>query len=564
MAPAALFAATYLTAIACLASATSAPTTNHTQFGPSEAAARQNAFAIFNAVHSAMRQWGSSLNHNGMSFFLVTVPPGVILYHGTDSPDPPPGPEWLAFEIEHAENFARPRRRSRKAVPPPPPHSPPPSLLSQPAQQHPLHQDPIPHPINDSPHPQPLPQPPDNNDDDPDDDDDDPLPAHGYLHLYRTTAPLHLLYVDGMSAGNTAMGTLDTQDLLLRLNRSAGVWDEYGRATELCALAAAWGCGSSSGGEGGGGGGGGLLRGVLRMEAGFEVIRCDFADGAMELLDARQRPDVARWPGLRGLRAWEFVRAVAARYGGIGGGRVVVDWSSMVSALFYEVDLGNPDGRFEGLPRLVRVSDGELRGIRDRVAEVMTERARMGEKRVVDWQAVVDLVVSRYADRLRYLAEGIESLEMMRAEVNSLLDTHIDYAVEDEGFQNATQRCARHYTLSAVPGTQEDKLILTAIETVTHAICSALFEVRKLVVEDPEADDGSLDAAKRTIRGLMGKLRWSKWKECAGCAYDEWTSHLDFEQKKVLCRRNGGPSPKLCVSRESKPAPIDGNDGFYH
>ncbi|KAJ4290997.1 hypothetical protein N0V90_010193 [Kalmusia sp. IMI 367209] len=30
-----------------------------------------------------MRQWGSSLNHNGMSFFMATVPTGTQLYHGT-------------------------------------------------------------------------------------------------------------------------------------------------------------------------------------------------------------------------------------------------------------------------------------------------------------------------------------------------------------------------------------------------------------------------------------------------------------------------------------------------
>ncbi|KAK3375849.1 hypothetical protein B0T24DRAFT_617161 [Lasiosphaeria ovina] len=51
-------------------------------FGSSEEAARHNGFHIFNAVHSALRQWGSSLNHNGLLLFLATVPNDILLYHG--------------------------------------------------------------------------------------------------------------------------------------------------------------------------------------------------------------------------------------------------------------------------------------------------------------------------------------------------------------------------------------------------------------------------------------------------------------------------------------------------
>src|SRR3954451_7330658 len=79
---------------------------------------QHNTNHIFNAIHSSMRQWGSSLNHNGMSFFLATVPAGTRLYHGGSTRDPVIGPEWLAFEAEHALMFARPRRRPSKGWPP--------------------------------------------------------------------------------------------------------------------------------------------------------------------------------------------------------------------------------------------------------------------------------------------------------------------------------------------------------------------------------------------------------------------------------------------------------------
>ncbi|KAK4112564.1 hypothetical protein N656DRAFT_845315 [Canariomyces notabilis] len=515
------YVATILLASSCIA-LSAAPSSNNRTFGPSEEAARQNAFAIFNAVHSAFRQWGSSLNHNGLSAFLVTVPEGVVLHHGTSSPNPPPGPEWLAFEIEHAELFARPRREKCPTKYGCPPYSKPtnhhPSLHHSEQQQQLetttkqftgetlVHQ-----------HEPPA---------DEHDDSDSDYGEHGYLHLYRTTAPLRLLYLDGMSAGNTAMGTLDLQDLVLRGERDADIMDEQARAAALCALLAAdWG-----------------LHGVLRMEAGFEIIKCaPFLDG-MELLEANRRPE--RRPGLSfgggggggggGARegpgggtegytrvhTLELVRALAQRYHGIGGGRVVVDYSSMVSGLFYDVNLTNPDASRAALPRLVGLSDGELRGIKERVEEVVRAR-REGGKRVVDWQGVTDLIVARYADRLMYMAWHIDALEDMQGEVNALLNTYIDYGAEDKGFKAATARCSKHYTRTVRPETLEDGVILTALETVTFRICRVLFDVRELVVGDTKAGEEAFTYAKLMLRGLMDQLRWTRWKECLGCGYHE-------------------------------------------
>ncbi|KAK4122066.1 hypothetical protein N657DRAFT_647592 [Parathielavia appendiculata] len=481
-----------IAAFATLSSATASITdAEHEGFGPSEAAARQNAFDIFNTIHSAMRQWGSSLNHNGMSLFLTTIPAGVTLHHGTHSPTPPPGPEWLAFEIEHAEQFAHPRwrRRDNPGSPgsPPPGSSPPPSMAQQPLhfpRQPSYYHQPSLHLAKDA--------------------DAD---SYGYLHTYLTTTLLQLLYLDGTSAGNTDMGTLDTQDLILRLNRSAPLWDERGRAQELCDIVSSWG-----------------LDGVLRMEAGFEVIKCDFSKG-LELVSANRRPDCpaggcgSGGGGVEGeVRLFEYIRAVSRRYHDIGGGRVKIDWGSMVSGFFYEIDLANPNGT-ERMPRLVGPSDDELRAIRLRVEDVV--KGRRGEvKMAVDWQGVVDMVVARYADRLKYMAE-VDTVEVMQAEVNGLLNTHIDHAVEDDGHSAAMGRCSRFYTLGVAPQTHEDGLVLAAVETVTHSICSTLFQVRKMVVEEPDAAEGSLERARRELRNLMDKLRWARWKECAGCGFDE-------------------------------------------
>lgn len=207
-----------------------------------------NANHIFNAIHSSMRQWGSSLNHNGMSFFMAQVPAGTHFYHGSGFRQPVEGMEWLAFEPEHASFFAMRIKRP-----------------------------------NDT----------DDNDGSGLENGDRTrlLPNHdrgivvdqspileasverpryeveaGWLHTYRTKDTVPLLYIDGMSAGKTDRGTLDSQDaLLLNVTRKQhdGFW-ELERARRLCKLAnETW---------------QGKIKGFIRMEAGFEIIMCSFVE----------------------------------------------------------------------------------------------------------------------------------------------------------------------------------------------------------------------------------------------------------------------------------------------
>jgi hypothetical protein len=68
----------------------------------------ENANHIFNSVHHSMRQLGNTLEHNGMSLAIVTVPEHTEFYHGTSSALRVNDTEWLAFDPEHAMNFAYP------------------------------------------------------------------------------------------------------------------------------------------------------------------------------------------------------------------------------------------------------------------------------------------------------------------------------------------------------------------------------------------------------------------------------------------------------------------------
>ncbi|KAI1260667.1 hypothetical protein F5Y18DRAFT_404775 [Xylariaceae sp. FL1019] len=453
---------------------------------PSAEIARSRAPQIFNAVHNSMRQWGSSLHHNGMSFFLAAVPKGVLLHHGNSSPDTTTEPDWLAYEIEHAEGFARGRRN----FPPGGPGD---------RDQKPMR--------------------------DAEDDDDE---SHGYLHVYQTTRPMKYIYVDGMGGGKTTMGTLDAQDFLLRGKRpndtqsdpwarhrddskppprkgpgSGGPMDERARAVELCELARQWG-----------------LDGITRMEAGFEIIQCDFSNG-LEQVQVLQRPGSGGRPGSGnlGFAGLEWLRGLSERYHGIGSTRTIIDYSSMVSAFWFPVNLTNPDPKRDDLPRLYSVEADELAAIKEYVGKMVLEK-RDEEIRTVDWQDVADIIVARYGDRLKYMAEGVDSLELMASEVAFLTTVFVD-GEDVQNTEKAVDRCTGFYLRSVTPVTESDFLIKAAFETTTHAICKALFDVQSLVGENQAASDETLDTAVEIMKDLTKYLHWAHFKRCPPCALNE-------------------------------------------
>ncbi|KAI1276236.1 hypothetical protein F5Y07DRAFT_137840 [Xylaria sp. FL0933] len=481
----------------CLAAASAVeavlgePPADH--FGPSEQLARLRAPQIFNAIHNAMRQWGSSLHHNGMSFFLATVPKGVLLHHGNSSPLSPSEPDWLAYEIEHAEGFARGRWREPG---------------DGPGHQTGLRSNRVSMEVLGAG----------------DDNDDE---AHGYLHVYRTIRPMKYIYVDGMGGGKTSMGTLDSQDLILRGKtpsdarqaprtqdrddeepppkppRGGGPMDERQRAADLCELAQKW-----------------DLDGIIRMEAGFEIIQCDFSNG-LEQVQALQRPDgIARGPGRGGFGGLELFRGLAERYQGIGSSRTIIDYSSMVSAFFFPVNLTNPDIKRQDLPRLSSAAQDDLAGIKDYVEKMVSGRKDQ-LTRTVDWQDVTDIIVARYADRLKFMAEEIHTLELMAGEVSFLTAVFIDGQDPGDRVDSAVERCTYFYLRSVSPLTKADFLIKAALETTTHRICKTILEVHQLVVEDPAPDQKALGESVSAMRDLTEYLNWARFKRCPPCAINE-------------------------------------------
>ncbi|KAK7745543.1 hypothetical protein SLS53_003043 [Cytospora paraplurivora] len=102
-----------------------------------------------------------------------------------------------------------------------------------------------------------------------------------FLLTYQATRPIKALYFDGESAALMGWAQMDTQMLQLFGNTSGppgggfmGLGQEYLRAHGLCA----WFEEAGLGGRGWG------FEGVVRMNAGFEVIWCDFSSPSLRLM----------------------------------------------------------------------------------------------------------------------------------------------------------------------------------------------------------------------------------------------------------------------------------------
>lgn len=490
-----------------------------TAISPSVEQARLNALPIFNAIHSAGRQWGSSLSHNGLAMVPARVPRGNLLYHGTHSSDVnQTGLEWLAFEPEHAEIFSISMRAAHQK------HFTGHHLqtIFQGVDQSDAHSE-----MSKS---------------------TEQAPIRGYLRTYQASRDLNLLYFDGMSAAKGCLGTLDTQDLVLRMINGSSPCDhhfadimihDYARVGELCEIITPWG-----------------YDGMLRMEAGFEIVYCDFGDGGLRLLSQLRRPfwdQMNTWYNISRL-VFHAARAASQHYNGmVEAGRLQLDFSRMVSAYFYPVNITSPERHTDGevstkrqLPRLMSTSHRDRRSIRHRVQEVAIERGRPKQ----DWQAVVDAIISRYADRLALLAQlsptqRESDTERFVAEVFVATNTHVEYPSTPEDISlrlmdtdehtAARARCQTHYLQQVQPNessfTPEDHLIYAAVTQVTGRICETLFQARSRIQAAYQSGlrgkgtrrniHRAVEVSQTSVQRLVRELEWTRWENCGSCADDE-------------------------------------------
>lgn len=467
-----------------------------------------------------MRQWGSSLHHNGVSFFLATVPDGTQLYHGTSKATPVNGTEWLAFEPEHAMIFARPRWG------PPPGSGPPGEPEGEELQERRGHRDelrrrgprdPL---LEQFAHPAPLTWELSGDNE------------AGYLHTYAAAKDLRLLYIDGMSAAKTDKGTLDSQDVLLyngTINNSPGrgMDGEAERARKACEMAERdW---------------AGRIDGVLRMEAGFEIILCRFERDLVPVRIIQVKAEDKGQPGAgkgdnkgkgrgHGLALSRWMRAVTARYDDIGGNRVSLNYETFVTAFSHGLDLF-PEG--SALPRLNHLSHSELKPIQDEIESfALTHDAREPSW---NWQATTDMIVARYSDELSYLASGkVGTIKDLRDQIELDLSPFVDYSHRNGSAE--AERCATQF----LPMQAQDAETLAArvVYVVAHRICSTLLEVMG------EVDFGT---AVGKVQNLIHELDWTTWKRCRGCETNEicvlpiWPMGTKTDYDNPQCKEASDP-----------------------
>ena len=486
---------------------------------PDIASAEANAAHIFNAIHSAGRQWGSSLNHNGFGFVPAVVPAGTLLYHGDWSSKTPESFEWLAFEIEHAEDFGRSIR-----FPLPPPQSAADdgdkTTLFQRGDQLPLEgkvptQDGRQRADNDEPQ----------------------AYLRGFLQTYQANRDLRLLYVDGMSAGKSSFGTLDSQDYVLRGkllgNHSDSLYRlDHERADEICNLITQW-----------------DLDGYVRMEIGVEIVYCDFSAGldVVSITRSFVPGDMIKAVSNVWL-AWS--RAVANNYDGIVGNRLRIDFSSMVSGFYFPISINSTDPWRPDRIRLAAANSKHLKDIKEYVRGIALQPRSFA----VDWQAAVDMIVTRFWERFAFMVDAqkcgltrfIQELELAILLYIDAPPSPKDIELGPRGEKNKTQEaiesCYAHYvrpvSLRKDHWNFTDELNYAAVSAVTKDICDTLFTTRAIFLNasssDPdrayrittdEADPGEMAKAYETgfkmVTQLYERLGWTIWKKARPCGVDE-------------------------------------------
>ncbi|RKF59987.1 Uncharacterized protein OnM2_055070 [Erysiphe neolycopersici] len=282
----------------------------------------------------------------------------------------------------------------------------------------------------------------------------------GYLSTYRTTRPLrNVIYLDGMSAAKTSFGTIDTQDKVLLQDNNFHRRQGFRDLYRVQEI-----CKLLP-----------HLDGIIRMELGFELIMCD-ASKNLELL-------------------------------------------SITNPYFYPLNLTNPNPTKAAIPGINSYEKEKIKRMRDDIVTLFEKPSKPQQS--IEWQNIVDEIVSRYSDRLAYMESNKSNKFEMIQETKFILERFINHAVPN--MTASKEQCSSLYLLKAIKAstmTSSDKFIYEAVLKVSREICSLLFEVREVLLS--RQDSWVVEEAKSMVRNLMNWLDWSRWKECGKCDWDEF------------------------------------------
>jgi hypothetical protein len=255
------------------------------------------------------------------------------------------------------------------------------------------------------------------------------------LHTMRTTKELRVIYLDGHSATLTTTGTLDSQIAMLRNHVPADpseelIYDDHQRAVELCQLASQL-----------------NIDGIVRMNAGFEILVCDYhKSGVRELFvtnitvpgnedreedpalprDPHRQPPLGYGNDFAEQNGWEWVRSSTWHYGneavgGISESRVHLDVCGIAS--WYDPSLRSLNGSHHagirsndtyengwGLRRghrLLEVTENDIATFRGWLSAA-TSGETTSKCSHTDWQALTETIVNKYRSRAREILFNLE------------------------------------------------------------------------------------------------------------------------------------------------------------
>lgn len=338
-----------------------------------------------------------------------------------------------------------------------------------------------------------------------------------------------MLHFDGQAAALTYWGTLDSQMILLQGGipedpSESLVFDEDRRALDLCDLIRDL-----------------DVDGIARMNAGFEVLLCDYENVGVELLfssnvtipgsDKREDdPTLPQDPNrvpphgfgndFGPQSSWEWIRSGTWHYGVSANdasstkeSRIQLDFCSFLT--YYDPYLRSLINRGRGAAgdrdtyrngwgfrkghRLTDISKPDVDTVRNWVRQLPTLAERGGPRcSGINWQALTETILQQHQSRAREISatmrySGKDQMKLQAAVVkvhelsHSMLYAYLEYPTTAkitpaEAKQKAISRCATLYTQNIDQKTLNDfeTIIKQSIGLVMEAVCDwewGLFEM---------------------------------------------------------------------------------------
>ncbi|KAI1145270.1 hypothetical protein F4825DRAFT_467479 [Nemania diffusa] len=393
------------------------------------------------------------------------------------------------------------------------------------------------------------------------------------IHTLTTTRPLRVIYFDGQSATLTETGTLDSQMAILggevpSIPTYNHIYDENQRALELCALVGEL-----------------KIDGVVRMNAGFEILLCNWPQSGVEHLftsnitlpgnqereqdkslpkDPNRQPPLGFGNSFGEQGSFEWLRSATWHYGNYGQGgpafkNVKLDLCTMVS--FYDTELTSLDGLHSGRlignqtfqngwglrrgHRLVGISHDDTKAVRSQLRKNIARRKCSG----VEWDTVAQNIVSQHRTRLLDISKALDTsqpalpiITRVHELSHAILYIYIEYPFVTTGRSPkevkalTVSRCSAVHTSKVEPHalSKSELLLYRSINIVLSRLCSTEWDLLKwsekyttqLLGErediNPTQIMGEIDEKRQLVHSLLGWIGWDNWSQCeVQCAADQ-------------------------------------------